>query len=275
MSIAPPADSTASVAGRTPGQELLRALIGCPSATVELPVSLPATFPFFATRPRYTVRHLLGTAPATTDPVAYVAEPPAPGTPAQSGTSYAVSPEATFEPRLDQARLTSVRAVVPIPPGLTDHPDLFTAYVDRRVVVRLCTVENEVLLHGTEDGAIPGLLPACVRRVPGRGDGDLAWAAALVEETGGSCDGAVVHPDLYWALVADGRLARLTEAGVRVSRTRMIARGLALLGDFRAVATLLDPARSRLTLRDHTIEASEHIGLAIHLPQHLVLVEAP
>jgi hypothetical protein len=147
------------------------------------------------------------------------------------------------------------------------------------VVVRLCTVENQVLLHGGE-GGIPGLM-----RVPGRrttrGHGhetdDLARAAALVEETGGSCDGVVVHPDLYWRLTLSGALARLNEVGVRVSRTRMIARDQALLGDFRAVATLLDPARSRLVLRrgpdGDVIEAAHLVGLAVHLPQHLVLLE--
>lgn len=285
--VAPPAGSTPTIVGRTPGQELVRALGDAPDSAevaVELPVSLPTTFAFFAARPRYAVRHLLSAAAAGDgDDIPYVREPAGAATPSQSGTSYSASPEAAFEPRLDRARLTRITTTVPLPDGLTAHPELLAAHVDRRVVVRLCTKENEVLLHGSDDEAIPGLLGVRGRRTArgrGRLAADLAWAAAMVEETGGSCDGAIVHPDLYWTMVASGQLTRLNEVGVRVSRTRMIARGQALLGDFRVVATLLDPARSRLVLRrgagadgQDVIEASHRLGLAVHLPQHLVLVD--
>jgi hypothetical protein len=286
----------------SPGRELVRALAGASDASasdssgevaLDLPVTLTTTFPFFAARPRYTVRHLLGTRTVDggADRATFVREPVRADTPAESGTSYNASPEAAFEPVLADARLTDVRVSVPLPAGLVDHPELLAAHVDRRVVVRLCTAENEVLLHGSADGAVQGLLKARgLRAVRGRGRiaDDVAWAAAMVEETGGSCDGIVVHPDVYWALALDGRLAHLNAAGVRVSRTRMIARHQALFADFRAVATLLDPSSSRLVLRRgggdangngngngrvDTIEASCRVGLAIHLPQHLVLVD--
>ncbi|MGH3387396.1 MAG: family 3 encapsulin nanocompartment shell protein [Actinomadura sp.] len=261
----------------TPGERLARALTETPEAaevTVELPVSLPTTFPFFAERPRYTVRHLLEALPVPESGTVFVHEPPAVDAPELSGTQYASSPEASFVPRLERGGLTELRARVPLPEGLTAHPELLARYVDRRVTVRLCTIENQVLLHGSDDGVITGLL-----RVPGRrgARGPLAAAAALVEETGGSCDGMVVHPDVYWTLVADGLLDRLTAVGVRVSRTRMIDRGQALLGDFRAAATLLDPARSRVRLLPGpggtAVECSALVGLAVHLPQHLLLLE--
>ncbi|WP_198679188.1 family 3 encapsulin nanocompartment shell protein [Thermomonospora amylolytica] len=285
--VAPPAESTPTVAGRSPGQALAAALdTGGAEITVDLPVSLPTTFPFFAARPRYTVRHLLGAVAPDGDPadgVPYVHEPAAAHTPAASGTSYAASPEAAFEPSVERARLTWVSATVTLPDGLTGHPGLLAAHIDRRVVVRLCTVENQVLLHGSDDGAVPGLLDVPGRRAAeglGPPEEALARGAALVEETGGSCDGIVVHPDVYWRLAAGGTLARLNEVGVRVSRTRMIARDRALLGDFRAVATLLDPARSRLVLRRgagpggrDVVEAAHQVGLAVHLPQHLVLMD--
>jgi hypothetical protein len=278
----------------SPGRELVRALAEAPDASadlaLDLPVTLTTTFPFFATRPRYTVRHLLGTRSVEggDDRATFVTEPVRADTPAESGTSYTASPEAAFEPVLADARLTDVRVTVPLPAGLVDHPELLAAHVDRRVVVRLCTAENEVLLHGSADGAVPGLLKARGHRTArgrGRIADDVAWAAAMVEETGGSCDGIVVHPDVYWALALDGRLVHLNAAGVRVSRTRMIARHQALFADFRAVATLLDPSSSRLVLRRgsrggngagrgvDTIEASCRVGLAVHLPQHLVLVD--
>jgi hypothetical protein len=241
---------------------------------IELPVSLPMTFPFFAERPRYTVRHLLQVLTVPESGAAFVHEPAAEHAPERSGTLYADSPEASFLPRLEHGELTELRARVPLPAGLTEAPELLARYVDRRVTVRLCTIENQVLLHGSDDGVITGLLG-----VPGRRSArcPLAAAAALVEETGGSCDGIVVHPDVYWTLVADGLLDRLTAAGVRVSRTRMIDRGHALLGDFRAAATLLDPARSRVELlpgpAGYAVECSVLVGLTVQLPQHLLLLQ--
>jgi hypothetical protein len=288
--VMPPADSIPTMAGRTPGEELARTLGEEAGADrfgetiVELPLSLPTTFPFFVDRPRYTVRHLLGTTDvADGDEIPYVQEPADAQATSRSGVSYAGSLEAAFRPRVERAPLTWVTVTVPVPDKLTAYPDLLARYVDRRVVVRVGTLENEILLHGSADAAIPGLLTVPGRRVvQGSGplDTALTRAAALVEETGGSCDGIVVHPVVYWAMVESGQLARFNQVGVRVSRTRMIPRGQALLADFRAVATLLDPARSRLVFRraagpgeDDVIEASHRLGLAVHLPQHLVLLD--
>jgi hypothetical protein len=283
---------------RTPGEEFALA-VGRhrAGADVEVPlrVALPATFPLAATRPRYTVRHLLKLATVEDGPVPYVQELPA-GAGGPSGTRYAATPEAGFTATLRRAALTELIATMPVPAGLLDEPALLAAFVDHRVVVRLCTVENEALLHGCADGAIAGLL-----RLPGirRGrlcgaDADapagagcsdavlaatLTEAAAEVEETGGSCDGMVAHPVVYWRLVRCGLLDRLGQAGIRVSRTRMIARDQVLLADFRAAATLLDPHASTLRLRRaagaggaDVIEASTRVGLAVHLPQHLLLL---
>jgi hypothetical protein len=282
---------------RSPGEEFAWAVAGAQGgADVEVPfqVPLPAAFPLFATRPRYAVRHLLKTATVPDHPVAYVHEPPEPASAVRpvSGTSYATSPEAGFSSSVRVAGLTDLRASVTVPKGLLDEPALLAAFVDYRVLVRLSTVENEALLHGTADGAITGLLRLPeLRRAPldpGSGadpaaapttaapTAALTAAAAEVEETGGSCDGIVAHPALYWRLVEDGTLGRLAEAGIRVSRTRMIARDQVLLGDFRAAVTLLDPGVSMLALRRGDgadwIEAGTRTGLAVHLPQHFVLL---
>jgi hypothetical protein len=243
---------------------------------VPLRVSLPATFPLAKTRPRYTVRHLLKTASVTGGPVPYVREPRAAAGPAASGTTYGSTPEAGFRPTLESAGLTELVARVPVPAGVLTEPALLAAYVDHRVVVRLCTVENEALLHGSADGVLPGLLAGESLReekaVGGLSEAVTA-AAAEVEEMGGSCDGIVAHPRDYWRMVESGLLGRLAEAGVRVSRTRMIAPGRLLLADFRAAATLLDPQVSALRLTGgDTIEAVTTVGLALHLPQHLLLL---
>ncbi len=267
---------------RSPGEELAWAVSNARDTDVCVPirVHLTSAFPLFATRPRYTVRHLMKVATVTERTLAYVRE--SHDGAGGDGTTYAALPEAGFAASIDDARLTEMSVQVEMPPGLTDRAALFAAFTDYRVLVRLGTVENEALLHGTPDGRIGGLL-----KLPGlrraRLDGDLAAAitdgSALVEDMGGSCDGITVHPALYWKLVSAGMLGKLGEVGVRVARTRLIPRDQVLLGDYRAAVTLLDPGTSLLTLRrkagpngGDVLEASTQIGLAVHLPQHFVLL---
>lgn len=274
-----------SITNSTPGQEFAQAAVldgADQDVTVPFRVYLPASFPLFAERPRYTVRHLLKTATIRDEEAPFVAEaqPPADVTP--SGVTYATSLETAFVPSLEFGRLTDVMVSVPIPKGLLAHPRLLAAFVDYRVLVRAGTCENEALLHGSGD-AIQGLLNLKGMR---RMQTDrpimevLLEAAALVEETGGSCDGIVAHPIVYWKALQCGELERLSQIGVRIARTRMIAHDQVLLGDFRAAATLLDPGVSSLTLRRGTgpdgtdvIEARSRVGLAVHLPQHFLLIE--
>lgn len=270
---------------RSAGEEFARVVAGSGGADahVALAVSLPTTFPLAAHRPRYTVRHLLKTATVVEDPVRYVTEAPPADGPAVAGARYTETPEAGFRPQLAHASLTTVTAAVPLPDGLVGDAALLAAFVDHRVVVRLCTVENEALLRGSGDDAITGLLrlPGLRRRpAPGPVDVELLRGAAEVEEMGGSCDAVVAHPDVYWHLVGSGLLGRLAEVGVRVSRTRMIEPGRVLLGDFRAAVTLLEPGASSLALRrgggpqkTDVVEAAVRIGLAVHLPQHFLLLE--
>lgn len=267
-----------ALARRTPGEEFSLAVAGAGVAEVRLQASLTATFPLAETRPRYMVRHLLKLA-TVTGPIPYVREPRPRGGRTRADTAYDRTPEAEFEPSVERAGLTELVARVPVPPGVLSEPTLLAAYVDHRVVVRLCTVENEALLHGSPDGVIPGLLAGRGPREQ-KARGGLAEsvtaAAADVEEMGGSCDGIVAHPRDYWRMVESGLLGRLAEAGVRVSRTRMIEPGRLLLADFQAAATLLDPARSALRLVESddgpAVEAVVAVGLAVHLPQHLLLL---
>jgi hypothetical protein len=271
-----------TLAHRSAGEEFARVVAGTPGAEVTLPlqVSLPTTFPLAAHRPRYTVRHLLKTATVPDGPVRYVSEARPDRGADSSGVTYASTPEATFVPSLVEAELTDVTASVALPRGLTDDLALFAAFVDHRVVVRLCTLENEALLQGSADKAVPGLLqlPGLRRRGAPRPLADeVARGAADVEEMGGSCDAIVAHPQRYWQMVADGTLGRLGAVGIKVSRTRMIGPDLMLLGDFRAAVTLLETGTSTLHLRrgpEHdTATATIRLGLAVHLPQHFLLLE--
>lgn len=279
----PPLHAEADLAASGPGEAFARAVTAAASDEVDLRLaaSLPTLFPFAKHRPRYTVRHLLKTATAAHAPVPFVAEA-ADGLAGAAGTSYAASPESAFAPRLLEAGLTEVTASVAVPSGVLRNPTLLATFVDHRVLVRLGTVENEVLLHGSADKVITGLLglPGARRRQARGGlTAEVVAAAAQVEEMGGSCDGIVAHPSRYWELLGSGMLSRLGEAGVRVSRTRMIPPDRLLLGDFRAAVTLVEAGTSRLSLRrgdgsggPDTIIAGLQLGLAVHLPQHFLLL---
>jgi len=278
------ADPTLST--RTPGEEFARvACSGRDGKDVEvaLGVVLTTTFPLAEHRPRYTVRHLLKAAIVVDEPVRFVSEATAQGAPNESGANYTTTPEARYRPTLGSAEIADLVVDVPLPEGLTDDIALFAAYVDHRVVVRLCTVENEALLRGSADEKIGGLLrlPG-LRSRPASGDLDdeLALAAGQVEEMGGSCDGIIAHPEVYWRLVRTGMLGRLAQAGVRVSRTRMIEPGRVLLGDLSAAVTLVESGTSSLALRRgagedgaDVVRAKQRVGLAVHLPQHLLMLE--
>ncbi len=270
-----------ALARRTPGEELAIAAgrSGTGTATAFVREPLARHFPLAATRPRPPVRDLLKSATVTDESVNFVQERQAPAHATTLDTAYADTPEAHQQPRAVKAALTSITVRVPLPDEICHDPALLARFVDYRVIVRLCTVENDVLLHGSADGAITGLL-----RLPGlrrlRGTPDLLdsvmAAAADVEDQGGSCDALVLHPRIYWRLVAQGALPTLDAAGLRITRTRMIAPEQILLGDFRAGVTLLDGTSSTLTLRRGDglaeIEAGGRIGLAVHLPQHFSLL---
>jgi hypothetical protein len=268
----------------TPGEQFALAVSGMherEDVVVPFGIHLPAAFPLFASRPRYTVRHLLKTASVADEPAWHVREP-AIGRLGAAGTSYADSPEAAFAPRLAQARLTDLAVRVPVPAGILDKPAVLAYFVDYRVLVRLSVVENESLLHGTRDGAITGLLrlPGIRHRRTAKGlEEAVTAAAAEVEDTGGSCDGIVAHPAVYWEMVRVGMLGRLAVAGITVSRTRMMPSDTLLAGDFRTAFTLLLPGVAAISLRRGAagdgadlIHASTRVGLAVHLPQHLMML---
>ncbi|GAA1974199.1 family 3 encapsulin nanocompartment shell protein [Amycolatopsis minnesotensis] len=269
----------------TPGEDFARAVAARTDedeVVVPFHAYLPASFPLLETRPRYMVRHLLKVGRVREGHGAYLEEFTGVDR-GPSGTAYQATPESTFGSGLREAGFTDVEMALNVPVEFVRRPGLLASFIDYRMFVRMWTQENEILLYGSKDGKVEGLLNMKgLRHQTGRRDvfRELALAACEVEETGGSCDGAVMHPELYWLAAENGFLDRFKEAGVTVSRTRMVPRGKALLGDFRAGATLLNPNVSSLTLsRDpesaarRIITARTRMALAVHVPQHFVLLE--
>lgn len=282
-----PAEVPQDLDDLTPGQIFAAQVSGIDTSagpvTVPFEAHLPAAFPLFATRPRYAVRHLLKTRDGSQSPdQPHIFEPPG-GTNERAGTSYGATPEAGFRAQLVPSDTTDLEVEVELPEGILEHPEVLASFIDFRVLVRLSVVENQSLLHGSAGGAISGLVaaPGVRRRIVAAIDErTLTEHAAMVEEMGGSCDGVVVHPYVYWRLVSAGALERFGASGVMISRTRMIPSSTALLGDFRAAATLNLPRVASITLlpgegKDgaDVVRAATRVGLDIHLPQHLMRLD--
>ncbi|GAA1675130.1 hypothetical protein GCM10009765_25560 [Fodinicola feengrottensis] len=268
---------------RGPGEEfaLARARMG-DKASVTLRAAISDLFPPAQRRPRYTVRHLLRKAVIGTDSdeITVFRERAAPD-------DESAAPEWGFQVGITATGLQTITAAVPVPDEILADPAALAAFVDFRLLVRLGTAENDVLLNGKGGDGILGLLHhAGVRKVndpAGTVADTLIATAALCERHGGSADGMVLHPDDWWPLLGDGFLDRLTSAGVKVSRTRMVPPGTAVVGDFTAAATLLDRRQSTIRMAREGelgiggagIVAEIQEGLAVHLPGHFVVAQLP
>lgn len=249
---------------RGPGEEfaLAHARQG-DDAALDLRASISDLFPPSKRRPRYTVRHLLKKAVVDAGEVTVYRER------AVDVDAGAAAPEWDFEVGAATVPVRTVRASVPVAPEILADPAALAAFVDYRLLVRLGTAENDALLNG-EGGLLR--IPGLRRHEPtGPLTDRLLETMALCEWYGGSADGIVMHPDDWWPLVEGGLLERLATQGVKVSRTRMIPAGSALVGDFTAAATLLDRRSSTIRLAGRVLTAEIRQGLAVHLPGHFVL----
>lgn len=265
---------------RSPGEEfaLARMRMG-DNAAVTLRAAISELFPPALRRPRYTVRSLLRRAVVGSEPgdVMVFREL------AAAVTADTAAPEWDFDIDVASVPIQTISAAVPVPPQILADPAALAAFIDYRLLVRLCTAENDVLLNGAGRNTIRGLLRMSgVRAAPAAATvaATLLSAAAQCEWYGGSADGIVMHPADWWPLLAEGALLdRLESAGVKISRTRMVPRGTALVGDFTSAATLLDRRRSTIRmaaggerrLAGPGVVAEIEEGLAIHLPGHFVI----
>lgn len=271
------------LAARSPGEEFALAHARmADKATVNVRAPISELFPLAQRRPRYTVRHLLRHAVVgEADEVVTFAET------APEVDEAAAAPEWDFRVSAACVPLGTIRAAVPVPEQVLRDPATLAAFVDFRLLVRLGTAENDALLNADGSEGIRGLLrtPGLRHAGPAGDVGQtLLAAAAACEWYGGSADGVVMHPGDWWPLLAQGALLnQLATAGVKISRTRMMPAGSALVGDFTAAATLLDQRASTLRMAEDGelpgpgkgLVAEIREGLAVHLPGHFVLARLP
>lgn len=274
------------LARRGPGEEFALAYARAgEKASVTLRAAISDLFPPAKRRPRYTVRHLLRKAVVGYDDAGAVTVFRERAVGVEHGTA---APEWDFQVDVATTPLQTIRAAVAVPEEILVDPAALAAFVDFRLLVRLGTTENDTLLNGDGTDGILGLLRQPGVRAAAEPAGTVAdsllAAAASCEWYGGSADGIVMHPDDWWPLLSHGAiLDHLAAAGVRISRTRMVPRGTALVGDFTAAATLLDRRVSTIRIaRDGDLPvpgpglvAEIQEGLAVHLPGHFVVATLP
>ncbi len=141
--------------------------------------------------------------------------------------------------------LLPTTAWVQLAPGLVDDPVALEAFLNARLIMRLGTAENHTLLSGEggllnmpQIGRLTDIAPF---------DSGLLAACDAVEQMGCTADGIVMNPVDYYRYLETGRLMQtLDENGVFIVRTRLVAPGSALVGDFGHGAQLFDAGRTSI-----------------------------
>jgi len=272
----------------SPGQKFAAACAARGTqARVDFQTTITDLFPAFKRRPRIAVRALFKVARATQDPVPYWFETQPQSAPAVPVDDIQLRPEAAFEFHFGKTKLQPTTAWIQIPLPLLDEPDGLAAFIDYRLLVRLCTAENQALARGRGGDRVLGLLqtPGIIR-VPALKDpiSSLLAACDRVEQMGGSADGILINPaDYYRYLVGHGSLlSDLASMGVRFARARMVDAGTCIVGDFTAAATIVDSGRSVICFAEPPPGTFPREGLAVcgeiyealcvHLPTHFFIV---
>ncbi|HEX3765883.1 MAG TPA: family 3 encapsulin nanocompartment shell protein [Kofleriaceae bacterium] len=265
----------------SPGQALAAAFAEAGTAArIELPTTITAQFPGFAQRPRIAVRNLLKVVKTEAPEARYWFET-RPGDGAKRVRDDQLRQEAAFEFHAGGVAMRPTTAWVQVPEGLLADPVALASFIDFRLLVRLATAENQMMVLGRG-----GLLEiAGARRLAPGPDpvSSLLAACEQVEQMGGSADGIVMNPADYFRYLMPRQdvVTGLASLGIRIARTRMIGAGTIVVGDFFAGATLFDAGRSAIGFgrppdgtfaRDGIAVAGEiRTALAIHLPTHFFI----
>ncbi|MCE9672585.1 phage major capsid protein [Myxococcus stipitatus] len=268
----------------SPGRAFANAVIAQGTkASVEFSTTITDSFPGFKRRPRIAVRGLFKVVKAEQPRVKYWYETRPQSELTEHVIDAQLRQEATFEFHSDQAQLKPTTAWVQVNPALLDDPEALATFIDYRLLVRLCTAENQALARGAGGERVRGLLETPgVTRLAARETpvASLLAACNRVEQVGGSADGILMNPeDFYRHFVGQGSLLKdLADMGVRIARARMVNPGTVIVGDYTAAATIFDSGRSSIRFaeppkgifpREGLAVCGEiHEALVVHLPTH-------
>ena len=191
--------------------------------------------------------------------------------------------EATFRFGMAEGTVRPISAWVQVPDALVNDAFGLAEFIDYRLLVRLATAENQALTLGPH-GLLnhPGVTPLPYGDDYVQG---LMAACNAIEQNGATAHAMIVNPvDYYHTMVGSGSLlGDLQRNGTKIVRTRMVAAGCALVGDFAVAARILHTGKSVVrvgtpppgTFATEGIAVCAEIyeGLAVHLPTHFFHVK--
>jgi hypothetical protein len=271
--------TTESTAGPSPGEAFAQAFArDGRNAEVRFDFTITDAFKPTQDRPRLTVRNLFKKRIVGEEKIRFWQESRPSREEAAKVNEAGLRQEAAFRFGMGEGRVHPVRGWVQIPEELLDDPEGLAVFIDYRLLVRLATAENQALTLG-EHGLLnhPG-----VTRLPYGGayvSGVMA-ACNEIEQNGATAHAMIVNPyDYYNHMVGrNGLLEDLARNGTLITRTRMLAPGCALVGDFAVAARLLDAQKSVIKVAEPppgtfstpgiAVCAEIWEGLAVHLPTH-------
>lgn len=167
--------------------------------------------------------------------------------------------------------LLPTSAWVQVDPRLLEDLDSFASFIDLRLIVRLCTAENQALTIGNR-----GVLSNrhILRYKPKDKINPILSACNQVEQMGTTADTLIINPFDFWRFLSEGNLIKLLEeTGLTIARTRMLKPGTALIGDFAHGAFLLDSGHSRIRFAEPPPGTFATGGLCLmaEIREHLIV----
>jgi Phage capsid family len=247
------------------------------NAAVHFDFTITDAFKPTQDRPRLTVRNLFKKRIVQDDVTRFWRETRPSRDEAKGVTESGLRQEAAFKFGMGEGRVHPINAWVQIPEELLDDSEALAVFIDYRLLVRLATAENQALTLGPN-----GLLnhPGVTRLAyNGSYVSGVMAACNEIEQNGATAHAMIVNPyDYYNNMVGKGLLEDLARNGTLITRTRMLAAGSALVGDFAVAARLLDASKSVIKVGEPpagtftkpgiAVCAEIYEGLAVHLPTH-------
>lgn len=261
------------------GETFARAFVASgPNTEVHFDYTITEAFKPTQDRPRLMVSQLFRKRRIDTPTSRFWSEsrPPA----GQTGDVFegTLRQEATFRFGTSEAVVRPISAWVQLPEALFGDERAIAEFIDYRLLVRLATAENQALTLGP-NGLLnyPGVTQ--LKYSGSYVDGVLA-ACNEIEQNGATAHAMIVNSvDYYHQMLGKGSLlADLKANGTIIVRTRMVAPGCALVGDFAVAARLLHTGKSVIRVGTPpagtfasdglAVCAEIYEGLAVHLPTH-------
>lgn len=153
-------------------------------------------------------------------------------------------------------------AWVQVPPELLEDPETLATFINYRLVIRLCTAENQALTLGP--GGLLNIPAITTIASKGVFSSPLLAACNQIEQMGCTPDGLILNPLDFYKLMGSSRiLFDLEENGMIIARTRMVKPGHAIMGDFAQGAMLFDQGKSVIRFAEPPPGIFAQPGLAL------------